>query len=66
MFHAEDGLALLEVDPHSGPLTKHGLVGVVRRVAQEGLLTGVEPGTKKLNLNICFQPSYYKCIALYF
>ena len=47
MFHAEDGLALLEVDPHCGPLTEDGLVGVVRRVAQEWLFAGVEPGTKK-------------------
>ena len=51
MLHTEDGLALLEVDPHRGPLTEHGLFGVVRRVAQEGLLAGVEPGTKKLNFN---------------
>ena len=62
MLHAEDGLALLEVDPHRGPLTEHGLVGVVRRVAQEGLLAGVEPGTKKLDFNIWFRPRY-QCIT---
>jgi hypothetical protein len=43
VFDDEDGLALVQVDPHLSARPEDGLVGVVRRERQQRLLARVEP-----------------------